>query len=491
MKIFYYWNVPYIVTLFFRMNVIHLSAECYPVAKVGGLADVVGALPKYLCRAGIKASVVLPYYDRKFVRDHVFENVFEGFGKLGHRKFDFSILKETTNVLGFELYLIHIPGLLDRQEVYAYPDEIEQFVAFQLAFLEWMVQAGIKPDVIHCHDHHTGLIPFLVLYSYRYNSLKNIPTVCTIHNGEYQGWLGWDKLSYLPEIDLSKSGFLDWGGCINSLATSVKCCWKFTTVSPSYLEELSLNSNGLESLFVMEKQKGYGILNGIDSEVWNPDTDPLIEEHYNLQTVKKGKEVNKKLLCKEFGLSDKLPLFVFIGRLVVEKGADLLPQVIDQVCTLHKKKVNILVLGSGEPDIEQELRLIQKKHSKQFGLYIGYDEALAHRLYASADFIVMPSRVEPCGLNQLYSLRYGTMPIVNTTGGLKDTVIDFELPDGYGICFLNTDEASVVEALNRAVELFANNTLLEELQQKMMSLDFSWDKSAKQYIALYKTLTKL
>ncbi|HUH33382.1 MAG TPA: glycogen/starch synthase, partial [Daejeonella sp.] len=404
---------------------------------------------------------------------------------------DFTILKEKTDKLGFELYLIRIPGLLDRQEVYGYPDEREQFIAFQLAFLEWMVQTRTRPDVIHCHDHHTGLIPFLVSHSYRYNSLKSVPTVCTIHNAEYQGWLGWDKLSYLPEIDLSKSGLLDWGGCINSLAASVKCCWKFTTVSPSYLTELSVNSNGLEHLFAMEQQKGLGIINGIDTEVWNPETDPLIKARYNLESVSEGKQENKKQLCKEFGLSVKNPLFVFIGRLVGEKGADLLPEIIDRVCTEYKSKVSFLVLGSGEPEVEQKLRLLLPTHKKQYGLFIGYDEELAHRFYAGADFIIMPSRVEPCGLNQLYSLRYGTMPVVNDTGGLHDTVIDIDATEGHGIRFATATVGDAFEAVKRAMTLYADGKRLKGLQERMMSLDFSWNRSADQYIELYNSLTKL
>ncbi|NEU09108.1 glycogen synthase [Flavihumibacter sp. R14] len=472
------------------MNVFHLSAECYPVAKAGGLGDVVGALPKYLCRSGAKASVVLPYYDRKFVRENTFEKVFEGSGKLGHRRFDFYVLREETNKLGFELYLINIPGLLDRQEIYGYPDETEQFVSFQLAFLEWMVQSGEEPDIIHCHDHHTGLIPFLVSNSYRYNSLKGIPTVCTIHNGEYQGWFGWDKISYLPEIDLSRSGLLDWGGCINSLAAAVKCCWNFTTVSPSYLEELSYRSNGLENLFRMERQKGTGIINGIDTEVWDPQKDPFITAHYNADTVTEGKQANKKALCKEFKLKLKNPLIVFIGRLVGEKGADLLPAIVDRVCSVYKDRVNFLILGSGEPEIELELSALQVKHQGQFGLFIGYDEALAHRIYAGADFIIMPSRVEPCGLNQLYSLRYGTMPVVNSTGGLKDTVVDILTDEGYGIRFNQAATVDAVEALGRAIALFSETKRMKELQKRMMSLDFSWDRSAAEYLDLYNSLTK-
>ncbi|MEO8793809.1 MAG: glycogen/starch synthase [Daejeonella sp.] len=473
------------------MNVIHLSAECYPVAKVGGLGDVVGALPKYLNSLGVDAWVVMPFYDRKFTREHEFEIIFEGCGKLGHKDFEFSVLKEKTNVLGFPLYLIKIPGLVDRQEVYCYPDEIEQFIAFQLAFLEWMVQTNSEPDIIHCHDHHTGLIPFLVSHSAKYNSLKHIPTVVTIHNGEYQGWFGWDKVSYLPEIDLSRSGLLDWGGCINSLAAAVKSCWKYTTVSPGYLRELSYNSNGLELLFQMETQKGQGIINGIDTEVWNPATDPRIANHFDSKTFRHGKKLSKSQLCKEFGLNEKLPLFVFIGRLVGEKGADLLPEIISQTLTKHKNEASFLILGSGEKLIEKELTDLKKKFKKQYALFIGYDEDLAHRIYAGADFIIMPSRVEPCGLNQLYSLRYGTLPIVNNTGGLADTIIDFDSPDGYGIKF---DKATVVDAMNaigRAIKLFNEPEKLSGLVKKMMTLNFSWDKSAKEYIQLYQNLILL
>ena len=472
------------------MNVIHLSAECYPIAKVGGLADVVGALPKYLNSLGINAWVVIPYYDRKFVRENTFTTVFEGCGKLGHQNFDFSILKESTQKLGYDLYLIKIPGLLDRQEVYGYPDEIEQFISFQLAFLEWMVQSGHKPDVIHCHDHHTGLVPFLTSHSEKYKSLKNIPTVCTIHNGEYQGWFGWDKVSYLPEIDLSKSGLLDWGGCINSLAAAVKCCWKFTTVSPGYLKELSVNSNGLELLFQMEEQKGLGIINGIDTQVWDPKTDNRLTANFDADSFTEGKLANKQNLCAQFGLNPNLPLIVFIGRLVGEKGADLLPEIIRLTCKAHKNKVSILILGSGEKIVETELLALKSKYSKQFALMIGYDEDLAHRMYAGADFILMPSRVEPCGLNQLYSLRYGTLPMVNNTGGLGNTIIDFNQPQGYGILFEHAATADVMTAIGRAVTLYKDQKKLHQLREKMMNLNFSWDKSAKEYIQLYQSLNQ-
>ncbi|MGB4398281.1 MAG: glycogen/starch synthase [Daejeonella sp.] len=470
------------------MDVIHLSAECYPVAKVGGLGDVVGALPKYLNQAGINASVVLPYYDRKFVQENTFDTVFKSSTTAAGKTFNYSVLKESTRQLGFDLFLIYIEGLLDRKEIYCYPDEIKQFISYQVCVLDWINKTKMKPDVIHCHDHHSGLVPFLIANSSLFKDLAMIPTVCTIHNGQYQGWLGWDKVAYLPSIDLSKAGLLDWNNCINSLAASVKCCWKFTTVSPNYLKELSVNSNGLEKLFQLEARKGIGIINGIDTQVWDPETDPMIVKNFNAKTADQGKKENKKSLCKEFGLSDTKPLVVFIGRLVGEKGAELLPLAIDSCLKKYKGKVNFIVLGSGEPEIEKELEELKLRHKKQCGVYIGYDEELSHRIYASADFLMMPSRVEPCGLNQLYAVRYGTMPVVHRTGGLADTVIDMDDSGGYGITFNKLEAEELVNAVGRGLEVYKDQNKMSDLRKKMMSLDFSWGRSAKEYIELYKNL---
>ncbi|WP_395625590.1 glycogen synthase [Daejeonella sp.] len=470
------------------MNAMHLSAECYPVAKVGGLGDVVGALPKYLCRAGINASVVLPYYDRKFVRENTFDLEYKSSLTVGKHVYHYQILKESKRQLGFDLFLIHIPGLLDRPEIYSYPDEIEQFISFQICFLDWIVKSDKKPDLIHCHDHHSGLVPFLALHSYPFKSLASIPTICTIHNAEYQGCLGWDKIALLPEFDSSKSDLLSWDTCINSLAASVKCARKFTTVSPSYLEELSRNSNGLEKLFQKEKRKGLGIINGIDIQVWDPNQDPMIYKNYCTETVDQGKKENKFQLCKAFGLNPEKPLLVFIGRLVLEKGADLLPEAINRCHKNFDGKLNILILGSGDPLTENALKEISLKHSKHFGLYIGYNEELAHRMYAGADFLLMPSRVEPCGLNQLYALRYGMVPIVHKTGGLKDTVIDLENKNGYGLTFDNLSIECLIKAIERAIELYSDQEKLTETRKKMMRLNFSWAQSSKEYIKLYKNI---
>lgn len=470
------------------MKVFHLAAECYPIAKVGGLADVVGALPKYQNESGLQASVVLPFYDRKFVQENEFDVVFEASNLLGTKRYEFEIWKERTNKLGFELFLIYIPGLLDRPEVYSYPDEREQFIAFQLAFLDWINWSQQKPDIIHCHDHHVGLIPFLLQHSALYKRLAQTVTVFTIHNGQYHGAFGYEKFNYLPEVDMAHAGLLDWGGGINPLASAIKCCYKYTTVSPSYLEELSKNSNGLELLFYLERAKGQGIINGIDTDVWNPEIDPMIAAPFAADEPDAGKLKNKQALCERFGLSPELPLISFIGRLVVEKGADLLPEAFTRSLTEHAGKLNILMLGAGDKETEAALVQLKEEFPEHYTTYVGYNEELAHLIYAGSDFLLMPSRVEPCGLNQLYALRYGTLPIVRRTGGLIDTVLDFGDDGGYGICFNQSSVNDICYSISRAVTLYENSNHLQLLRKRMMALDFSWTRSAQQYIQIYESL---
>ncbi|MGZ3822576.1 MAG: glycogen synthase, partial [Mucilaginibacter sp.] len=353
------------------MRVFHLSAECYPVAKVGGLADVVGALPKYQNLLGLQAAVVMPFYDRKFTQENEFEIVFQASSLLGTKRFYFEILKEKTDKLGFELYLVKIPDLLDREEVYSYPDETEQFISFQIAFLDWITFSQQTPDLIHCHDHHSGLVPFLLYHSKLYTRLANTPTIFTIHNGQYHGAFGWDKLSYLPEIDLTKTGLLDWNGGINPLAAAVKCCWRYTTVSPTYLEELTYNSNGLEYLFYTERAKGSGIINGIDTEIWNPKTDPMIPEKFSLRQLAAGKQKNKEALCSRFELPPEKPLISFIGRLVVEKGADVLAEAIKKSIMAHPGEINFFILGAGDVKTQKELLALKELYPNEVNVFIG------------------------------------------------------------------------------------------------------------------------
>ena len=469
------------------MEIFHISAECYPIAKVGGLADVVGALPKYQNNAGHLVRVVVPCYDTKFRKENEFECVHWGHVKLGNFSFPFNVLKETTDKLGFELYLIEIPELFDRKEVYGYQDDIERFLSFQMATLDWIIGRNEIPDVINCHDHHTGLIPFMMLYCHKYYRLQNTPSMITIHNGLYQGQFSFDKLYYIPEFDLSHVNVLEWGNCINSLAVAIKCAWAVTTVSPNYLNEINFSANGLESLFNMVRYKSKGILNGIDIEVWDPATDPALEKNYSIKNYEVGKQENKEKLCKLFNLDPTKPLFSFIGRLLEEKGGDLLPHASAVSLSENYQKLNILILGSGNAAIENQLNSLLQDYKGNYNTFIGYNEELAHLIYAGSDFLLMPSRVEPCGLNQMYSLRYGTIPIVRRTGGLKDTVIDFG-DNGNGICHDQATVGDVCYSIQRAIKLFEDKKELNKIRKIGMNTDHSWERVCQEYIEMYKQI---
>lgn len=467
------------------MTIFHLSTECYPVAKVGGLADVVGALPKYQNKIKeVNAKVVMPWYNKRFVYDYDFEVVFDGFIHQGSNMLQVQVMKETTDVLGFELFMVKIPGLLDRENPYGYEDESFQFLAFQQGVLHWLTAMKIRPDVLHCHDYHTGLVPFMIENCDEFEFLKGVKTIGTIHNGEYQGMMSWDMVNYMPAFDHHKWGLLDWNGFINPLASMIKCCSAFTTVSEGYLEELFVSFRGLESLVREEFSKAYGIINGIDTDVWNPQTDPMIDFNFNSKNALKIKKKNKAKLCKEYGLNPELPLFAFIGRFAAEKGADLLPDLIWRSIKQSFGGLNIIVLGSGNAYIEQQLKELDSVYSN-FATDIGYKEHLSHKIYASADFLLMPSRVEPCGLNQMYAMRYGTVPVVSYTGGLRDTVKDITT-GGSGLNFTYPGVDDIIHAMSRGVNIYKNKAQMDELVLSNMKFDFAWEKSAEKYLTLYK-----
>ena len=468
------------------MQILHLSAECYPFAKVGGLGDVVGALPKYLQNETTDAHVIFPAYQKKAILEHPWSEVHQGKLRLGPFVFSYRILK-SEKWMGYHAYAVAIPELFDRPEVYSYPDDTERFLAFQYAVLNWLVESNVRPHVIHCHDHHTGLVPFLVQFAYIYQSLKNVPTVVSIHNGQYQGWFGFDKLHYLPDFDMTKAGYLEWNGIINPLASAIKCAWKVTTVSHSYLDELSEKANGLEGLLRFERYKSMGILNGIDQEVWDPLNDPLIEHHFDVNSYAEGKMSNKEFLCARFGLQADLPLFVFIGRFAGEKGADLLPDLVRTCAYAFGPRINMLILGSGDPWVENQLQDLFAHLPGHYRGFIGYHEGLAHQCYAGADFILMPSRVEPCGLNQMYAMRYGTVPIVRRIGGLKDTVVDMG-DGGWGFAFDRVSVEDMVHAMSRALSLYENSSLLNQTRERIMKINHSWEQSAATYKNMYQEL---
>lgn len=469
------------------MTILHVSAECYPAAKIGGLGDVVGALPKYLNQQGVTALVVMPWYQNAFFTQHSFELIYTGrFRMYGTHTYQVWRLQQQD--LGFDLHAIRIPGLLEQPQPYGYDNDADRFIAFQTAVAGWLNTWQTLPDVVHCHDHHTGLLPFFFMHAFAFNRLTQLPNVFTVHNGSYQGWINWDKEHLLPAYDPLHRGLLEWNHAINSLAAAIKCCWRFTTVSPSYLEELQ-HEPVLGKLFSDEAAKGLGILNGIDHQVWNPETDQYLKAHYDSSTVAEGKRMNKEFVCNQFGLSAQRPLVVFIGRLLPEKGADLLADSFYRMTHETNGGFSFLVLGSGLPQYERSLQDLHGALPDYFNCYIGYHEELAHLLYAAADFLLMPSRSEPCGLNQLYALRYGTIPIVRSVGGLKDTVIDFGDPGGFGIRFEQATVDDICHALHRAYQLYALSSKLDHLRSYIMKFDHSWTEAARNYLALYRTVT--
>ncbi len=478
------------------IEILHVSAECYPAAKAGGLGDVVGALPKYLNQAKAATAVILPKYYTKWLDQQEWTEIYRGVLRLAHHYIPFAIeqleIKED-NDLGFPLFVVNIPGKFDREGVYIDPhtgfgwkDETERAICFQQAVLYWVMAMQDKPKVIHCHDHHTGLIPFMMKHCYEFNSLHMIPTVFTIHNGEYHGAFSWERISLLPFFDINVRGLLDWGNSINPLACAIKCCWKLTTVSPGYLEELQLKSNGLEWLLNHESPKSHGILNGIDNEVWNPKTDKFIAKKLG-RSVPAYKKANKAAILERFNVRPDLPIFTFIGRLVGEKGAQLLPDLISRF--IHSGfEAAFVILGTGDPNLHRVFAEMKHQFQGYFDVALEYNEGLAHQLYAGSDFLLMPSKVEPCGLNQMYALRYGTVPVVRSIGGLKNSIRDISEENGTGVRFDHFTTYDAFIAVQRATELYQNQKVFAPMVKRIMKEDFSWERSAKDYLKVYGSL---
>jgi starch synthase len=328
----------------------------------------------------------------------------------------------------------------------------------------------------------------MMKHCYDYQKLQNVKTVLTIHNAQYQGAMGWDKSLLIPRWDLWKKGLLEWDNCINPLATAIKCADKVTTVSATYMHQLKLQSNGLEPLFEIEWDKCEGILNGIDNDLWNPATDPMIAYHYDISNVLEGKKKNKEIICTRYHLDVTKPLIVFIGRLVHEKAADVLPGAIQHALDKTNCGANFLVIGAGDTATESALQYLVQLYPGNYNTFIGYDEKTGHEAYAAADFLLMPSRVEPCGLNQMYSLRYGTIPMVRDTGGLHDTVLDMGDVDGFGIRFLHATENDIVYSVERAISVFKDKKQMKKMIEFSMQIDHSWESVVNDYKKVYQSI---
>ncbi len=467
------------------MNILFASSEAHPLIKTGGLADVCGSLPRALKNAKQDVRLVLPAYPAAI--RHAGKLTLTGTIDLPGANTPVRLLQGRLPGTRVKLYLIDAPRHFDRTgNPYTnasgkdWSDNAARFALFARAVCALALnQAGQdwQPDLVHCNDWQTGLVPALLT-----QAQKRPATVFTIHNLAYQGlfnrktfesldlpadWWSLDKLEFHQQLSFIKGGlvYADW----------------ITTVSPTYAEEICTPAFGcgLNGLLTHRQDTLTGILNGADYRVWSPAKDKLLPQTYTARTLE-DKQVNKRALQKAFGLPElaDTPLLGHVGRLVEQKGLDLVLKLIPE---LVKRQLQLVILGTGQAKLESSLRAAALAHPQQIAVRIEYDEKLSHLLEAGSDIFLMPSRFEPCGLNQIYSLRYGTPPVVRHTGGLADTVTDSN-----GFSFDKIDSAALLNAIDRALESYAETSGWQQLQRNGMAADFSWSRSARVYLELYE-----
>ena len=478
------------------MRVLHAAAELYPWVKVGGLADVMGALPAALLAAGVRPRVLVPAYP-------AMKQAFPGAGivgtlddLLGTGPARFLLARSAEDV---PLYLLDAPSLFDRAGG-PYDDAGDSHLRFgALSFATaWLAQHGDahgwRPRLLHCHDWQTALAPvYLAL-----GAGERPATLMTIHNLAYQGIYGQDVM---PQLSLPPSVFkmdgVEYYGNLSFMKGGLHFADRISTVSPTYAREIQEPAfgEGLDGLLAHRHQDLVGILNGVDPQVWNPASSPYVPAHFDAER-RSGKRVCKNLLQRELDLAEEagVPIFAVVSRLATQKGLDL---VLANVDHLVSRGAQLALLGSGEPTLERGFKAAANRHRGRVAVRIGYDEALAHRLIAGADALLVPSRFEPCGLTQLYALKYGTLPVVRRTGGLADTVVDASpearaLGTATGFVFDAVDGWVLGEALSRACELYFHEPKAwARVQQTAMKQDFSWRASARRYAELYRTMVGL
>ena len=474
------------------------ASELAPLAKTGGLADVTSALSAYLGGQGHDVRVLLPLYSAMdaegldispvaFLQDRTLH--------LGAHRFVYSI--DTVRLPGrdLDIYLLRCPALYQRPGIYtAGGDEHLRFMLLSCAAIEMCQHMGFAPDIFHCHDWHTALIPLYLRTRYAWDRLfAHTRTVLTIHNIGYQGVFNAGILqdSGLGEFR-DKLHQDDLGlGRVNFLKTGILYADVLTTVSPTYAREIlePEYGMGLQDLLRQRSDSLLGILNGVDFGEWNPEADPLIPHRYSARRLA-GKKKNKLALMQELGLNadDDVPLIGMVTRLSYQKGIELVQKVVPAL--LQQRSFALVVLGSGEPRYEQFFSWLQQHHRDRVCFYRGFSNPLAHWIEAGSDLFLMPSRFEPCGLNQMYSLRYGTVPIVRRTGGLADSVQLFEpaTGKGNGIVFNDYNEVALKWALNAGLDLYRDKKAWRTLVRNAMAMDYSWERQGQVYVDLYRRL---
>jgi starch synthase len=478
------------------------SAEMVPFAKVGGLADVAGALAQELDRLGHRVTVFLPRYRG------IHEKRFPGLGleKLGDLDIQVGARVERAQIgvahvpgSGVRLILVGHDGFFDRDNPYVdpktgkdWPDNAERFVFFNKAILESLRLLQWIPDVIHTNDYQAGLVPILLREAYSHEErYARVGTLFSIHNVGYQGIFPREVLDLIGLADdlAGPTGPLEYWGKVNFMKAAVLYADLVNTVSERYAEEIQSGNEygfGLEGVLRGRQADLLGILNGIDTGVWDPEHDPLIPVNFSPARLT-GKKENKIRLLEsmELPVEPEVPLIGIISRLVDQKGFDLFEKIAGD---LFGERLKIIVLGSGQPHYEMLLRALRKKYPGKFAVALEFNDKLAHLIEAGSDFFLMPSKYEPCGLNQMYSLRYGTIPIVRATGGLADTVRDyeFETGKGNGFSFEEYTGDALLAAIKRALKLYQKKRPLKKLITEIMTIDHSWGSAAGKYVAAYQ-----
>jgi len=475
------------------MKILFVAAEGAPFSKTGGLGDVIGALPKSLVKAGQEVAVILPYYDMVEAKfgDQI-EDVLQFEVYVGWRRQFCGIKKTVLN--GVTFYFIDNQYYFFRGHVYGDFDDGERFAFFQLAALEAMERIGFIPDVLHAHDYHTAMIPFLLKEKYRWiQAYQNIKTILTIHNLEFQGQFSEGMLWDLFRVGFERyaDGTVRWNDCLNWMKAGILYADRVSTVSPSYAHEIMTPEFGcgLDQILRMESGKLSGIVNGIDTDLYNPETDPLLDYHFNKSDLS-GKTQNKAKLQEKLGLPVRpdVPMIGIVSRLTRQKGFDV---VVEGLHRMLQEDVQIVLLGTGDPGFEEAFSWFGQVFPDKLSANITFDVKLAQEIYAASDIFLMPSRFEPCGLSQMMAMRYGTLPLVHEVGGLRDTVQPFNPIEGTGtgFSFDNLTSYWLNWALETALDVYYNHPAVwKKLQVQAMECDFSWDTACQSYLDLYHSL---
>ncbi|MDE1175404.1 MAG: glycogen synthase GlgA [Edaphobacter sp.] len=477
------------------MHIVFAASECAPWAKTGGLADVVSALPKTLVKMGHKVHVYLPYYRQvaKMVPEPpvVLPSVTIPFASYSR----FARILDGGNADGVQVYFVDIPELFDRESFYAtpsgdYPDNGERFGSFSRAVIEATKVIDV-PDVYHVHDWQTSMLAVMLRSVYYFDPiLRHVPALLTIHNAGYQGTfpprmmetllLPWDMFTLDKLEQYDQVNFLK-GGIVYSDA--------ITTVSATYAKEIQTPEfgNGLEGTLQSRASDLFGILNGADYSEWDPSSDPLIAAHFTPQKLDGKKECRRDLLhaFRFENVTDDTAVIGVVSRFATQKGIDFIVDIMDR---LLKEDVVLVMLGNGEEYYERLLTEMAERYPEKVRVQVKFDNVMAHKIEAGSDLFLMPSRYEPGGLNQIYSLKYGTIPVVRATGGLQDSIEELPNGDGNGFKFLGYDPNDFFEAVLRALTAFRDKKVWKVMMKRAMEQDFSWDKPAQEYVRVYERI---